>query len=146
MNIATVISARVNSSRLPGKVLYELGGVTMIEFLINRLKKSRLCNQFFLATSINPENGALAEIAKKNTTSEIGAHASEDAATHGRHTLGNPAATFGTAEHERDPAVQQTRANAGRAGAAQQRRQCDARIPEDGGSGGFAYRKRASTV
>ena len=69
MNIATVISARVNSSRLPGKVLYELGGVTMIEFLINRLKKSRLCNQFFLATSINPENDALAEIAQKNNIS-----------------------------------------------------------------------------
>ena len=39
MNFDLIIQARVFSSRLPGKVLLSLGDKTVLEFLINNLKK-----------------------------------------------------------------------------------------------------------
>ncbi len=42
MNLLTVIQARTASTRLPGKVLLQLGGKTILEHVVNRL---RMCEQ-----------------------------------------------------------------------------------------------------
>lgn len=58
-----IIQARINSERLPGKVLMKLGGKPMIEILINRLKQSGF--PIILATSQSKENNILCETVKE---------------------------------------------------------------------------------
>lgn len=60
MRKVCIVQARLNSSRLPGKVLYELGGLPMIGFLLHRLQRSRTLDEVVLATSVEPANDALA--------------------------------------------------------------------------------------
>jgi spore coat polysaccharide biosynthesis protein SpsF len=57
-----ILQARMNSERLPGKVMKLIGGIPMIGILIKRLKKSDL--PIILATSSNIENDVLVEYAK----------------------------------------------------------------------------------
>ncbi len=54
-----IIQARMNSERLPGKVLKEINGKPLISMLIERLKWSGL--PILVATSINKENDVLVE-------------------------------------------------------------------------------------
>lgn len=51
MKIATIIQARMGSSRLPGKVLKPLAGTTVLKFLIERLSRSKLMNEIIVATT-----------------------------------------------------------------------------------------------
>lgn len=60
MKKVCVVQARLNSTRLPGKVLYELGGLPMIGFLLHRLRRSETLDEIVLATSTEPANDALA--------------------------------------------------------------------------------------
>lgn len=57
------IQARMNSERLPGKVLMKAGGMPLIGILFDRLKNSGL--PILLATSENSENDPLEEYAKE---------------------------------------------------------------------------------
>jgi spore coat polysaccharide biosynthesis protein SpsF (cytidylyltransferase family) len=41
MKIASIIQARMGSSRMPGKVMKKIDGIPMIELLIKRLSKSK---------------------------------------------------------------------------------------------------------
>lgn len=54
-----IIQARINSERLPGKVLKKINGKPLISILIERLKWSGL--PILVATSINKENDLLEE-------------------------------------------------------------------------------------
>lgn len=56
-----VLQARLSSSRLPGKVLMPLGGVPMICFMIERLRRSRMIDLLVLATSHEEADDPLAE-------------------------------------------------------------------------------------
>ena len=56
-----IIQARMNSERLPGKVLMKAGGVPLIGILFDRLKNSGL--PILLATSENSENDSLEKYA-----------------------------------------------------------------------------------
>ena len=49
-NIA-IIQARMNSSRLPGKMLKKIGKYSIIEWVIKRLKKAKYLDEIILATS-----------------------------------------------------------------------------------------------
>jgi len=42
MNTLAIIQARMGSSRLNGKVLFDLSGKTVIEHVVNRVRKSKL--------------------------------------------------------------------------------------------------------
>jgi spore coat polysaccharide biosynthesis protein SpsF len=64
-NIACII-ARTNSSRLPKKVLKEIGGVKMIEYIIRKIKKAKLVDEIYLCTSKTEEDKVLLQIAKEN--------------------------------------------------------------------------------
>lgn len=57
-----ILQARMNSERLPGKVMKLIGGIPIIGILIKRLKQSDL--PIILATSTNKENDELVEYAK----------------------------------------------------------------------------------
>lgn len=60
-----ILQARLSSSRLPGKVLMPLGGVPMIAFMIERLRRSRKIDRLVLATSDQPSDDLLAETAAR---------------------------------------------------------------------------------
>ena len=57
--IVAVVQARMGSSRLPGKVLMDLNGSTVIEVLLKRLSKSTLIDKIVVATSIESNNKVL---------------------------------------------------------------------------------------
>lgn len=65
MKIVAVTQARTNSSRLPRKVLLEIGGKTILEIHLNRLKNSKLVDKLIVATTVNKADDAIVEITGK---------------------------------------------------------------------------------
>lgn len=64
--ISIIIQARVNSERLPNKILKEIVGKPMILHIVNRLKKIKNVDQIILATTNNKEDDVVVDVAKKN--------------------------------------------------------------------------------
>ena len=62
---AIIIQARMNSKRLPGKSLLNLGDLTIIEWIIKIAKTINNINDIFLATSIKEDCDDLCQIAEK---------------------------------------------------------------------------------
>ncbi|KAF5056948.1 3-deoxy-manno-octulosonate cytidylyltransferase [anaerobic digester metagenome] len=70
MKIGAIIQARSSSTRLPKKVLKELpfgSGITVLEQVIKRLKKSKFVNVIIVATTLNPEDKSIISIATKES-------------------------------------------------------------------------------
>lgn len=68
MKIGTIIQARTSSTRLPGKVSKELpyaSGITCLEQVIRRLKKSKRINEIIIATTKDVEDNPIIDISKK---------------------------------------------------------------------------------
>jgi len=68
MKIGAIIQARTSSTRLPGKVLKELpynSGITCLEQVIRRLKKSKRLNGIIIATTKETEDNPIINISKK---------------------------------------------------------------------------------
>ncbi len=63
--IAVIIQARMGSTRLPGKILKKILGKTMIEHMIERVKRSKSIDKIILATTLNKEDAGLSVIAKR---------------------------------------------------------------------------------
>ena len=63
--ILAIVQARMNSTRLPGKVLKEINGKPLIEILLHRLSRSKRIDRIVLATSEKPENDLLVEAVGK---------------------------------------------------------------------------------
>jgi spore coat polysaccharide biosynthesis protein SpsF len=63
--IVAVIQARMESSRLPGKILLKLAGKPMLDHVIERLKQSRLIDFICVATTTNPKDDTLISYLKK---------------------------------------------------------------------------------
>jgi spore coat polysaccharide biosynthesis protein SpsF len=61
MRVVAIIQARMNSSRLPGKVLLPLMGKPVLEHLVNRLKFSKSLDDIIVATSIERHDDAIAK-------------------------------------------------------------------------------------
>jgi spore coat polysaccharide biosynthesis protein SpsF (cytidylyltransferase family) len=59
-----IIQARIGSSRLPGKVLYELAGLPMIGFMAKRVQRIPGLDELVLATGEGERNDPLADIAQ----------------------------------------------------------------------------------
>jgi glutamate-1-semialdehyde 2,1-aminomutase len=62
--VVAVVQARMGSTRLPGKVMMDLHGSTVIEVLLKRLSKSNLIDEIVVATSIELNNRVLVEHVK----------------------------------------------------------------------------------
>ncbi len=59
MKTVAIIQARLGSTRLPGKVLFEVAGRSMIGLMIERLRRARTLDEIVLATGDGPMNNAL---------------------------------------------------------------------------------------
>ena len=56
MKVLALVQARMGSTRLPNKVMREVGGIPLIELLLTRLSQSKAINQIVVATSIDAKN------------------------------------------------------------------------------------------
>ena len=64
-NIACII-ARTSSSRLKQKVLLDVNGRKLIEYIISKTKLARNIDDIYICTSTEPEDAILCEVAEKN--------------------------------------------------------------------------------
>jgi len=66
MKIDCIIQARMNSTRLPGKVLLSINDeFTVLEHMINQLKFSKSINSIIIATTTLPDDDKIVDEAKK---------------------------------------------------------------------------------
>ena len=68
--VIIVIQARVNSSRLPSKVLLKLNGIPSIIRMTNRVQLSKLADEIWIATGTDKVNDALGALFK-NTSIKV---------------------------------------------------------------------------
>jgi spore coat polysaccharide biosynthesis protein SpsF len=61
MKIATIVQARMGSTRLPGKVLLDLGGMTVLARVVNRLRRAKLVGEIIIATTSDPADDAIVD-------------------------------------------------------------------------------------
>jgi len=64
--ITAIIQARMNSYRLPGKVLKKVEGMTFLEHMIRRVKRANLLDKIIVATTDKSEDDAIAKISEKS--------------------------------------------------------------------------------
>lgn len=64
MKVVAVVQARMGSTRLPGKVVKELGGRTVLEQVLSRLSRATQIHEIVLATTILPEDATLESLAR----------------------------------------------------------------------------------
>lgn len=60
-----IIQARMGSTRLPGKVLMKVGGITVLEYTIKRIQRSKKINKIVVATTNEKEDDAIVAHCKK---------------------------------------------------------------------------------
>lgn len=65
MKFAIIIEARKNSTRLPNKILFKIDKLSFLEFLVKRLKRTKLVKRIIIATT-KKDNKDIVNIAKKN--------------------------------------------------------------------------------
>jgi spore coat polysaccharide biosynthesis protein SpsF len=53
MNTIVIVQARMTSTRLPGKVLLEVAGKSLLEYQIERLRRAELADSIVVATTVN---------------------------------------------------------------------------------------------
>ena len=62
MNVLAIIQARFNSSRLPGKVLKDLGGQPMLAWAVERARRARSLSGVVVATTDDPADQPIADL------------------------------------------------------------------------------------
>jgi spore coat polysaccharide biosynthesis protein SpsF (cytidylyltransferase family) len=62
MRTVALIQARMGSTRLPGKILKKINGKTLVEILLERLKKSKNIDKIIVATSTDSSNDVLVDL------------------------------------------------------------------------------------
>ena len=65
METAIILQARLGSKRFPGKVLKKINGKTILEYTIERLKKTKLSRNIIVATTKREEDQKIIKVAKK---------------------------------------------------------------------------------
>ena len=69
MNIGIIVLCRLNSSRLPGKILSHINGKPLITYILERLSKSKYNGNIVIATSRNQTDQPIEDYCIKNNTS-----------------------------------------------------------------------------
>ena len=59
MKIVAIVQARMGSSRLPNKVLMDLGGATVLDRVLNRLRRAQLIGDVVVATTTGLQDQAI---------------------------------------------------------------------------------------
>ena len=65
MNIGAIVQARMNSKRFPGKVLYNISGKPLLQYLIERLKCCKGLDEIIVATSNEKTDRPIAQFCKE---------------------------------------------------------------------------------
>ena len=65
METAIILQARLGSKRLPGKVLKKINGKTILEYTIERLKKTKLSKNIIIATTKRDEDQKIKKVLLK---------------------------------------------------------------------------------
>lgn len=65
MIVDATIQARLGSTRLPGKVLASVLGKPLIEYQIERIRRSKIINRVVITTTTNPQDDVIAELAQR---------------------------------------------------------------------------------
>jgi spore coat polysaccharide biosynthesis protein SpsF len=60
MRVVAIIQARMGSTRLPGKVLSDLGGAPMLDRVVSRVRRATSLDDVLVATTTEAEDGAVA--------------------------------------------------------------------------------------
>jgi spore coat polysaccharide biosynthesis protein SpsF len=63
--VVGIIQARMGSTRLPGKVLKDLGGATVLARTVNRIRLARALNEVVVATTLERTDDAIIEEADR---------------------------------------------------------------------------------
>ena len=64
MTVGAIIQARMGSTRLPGKALADIAGMSMLARVVDRPHRARTIDRVIVATTTNPHDDALAEHAR----------------------------------------------------------------------------------
>lgn len=64
--LVAVVQSRMGSTRLPGKVMKEICGKPMLLLMLERLSQAKLIDEIVVATTTNPNDDVIFELAKKN--------------------------------------------------------------------------------
>ena len=65
LKVACIIQARMAASRLPGKVLKDLGGQPVLAWVVARARRSELINEVVVATTTEPEDDQVASFCQE---------------------------------------------------------------------------------
>lgn len=60
LRVVAIIQARMGSTRLPGKILMDIAGRTMLEHVVERVRRARRVDEVVVATSVDPEDDQVA--------------------------------------------------------------------------------------
>jgi len=63
LKVVAIIQARISSTRLPGKVMLDLAGEPLLTRVINRVQRAKTLNQLIVATTTEPADRAIIELA-----------------------------------------------------------------------------------
>ena len=66
MKTIACIIARTSSRRLPKKVLHKVQGITILEYIIRKIKRSRLTDGVYVCTSYDQSDAVILDLAKAN--------------------------------------------------------------------------------
>lgn len=64
--IGTIIQARMNSSRLPGKIMKNIADKPMLFYVLNQVSHSKNVDRVILATSDQSDDDVIEKFCKKN--------------------------------------------------------------------------------
>jgi len=65
-NIVAIIQARMGATRLPGKVMMEIDGISLLKIMLSRVMKSKLLDKVIIATSTSPLDNKIEDFCKMN--------------------------------------------------------------------------------
>lgn len=64
-HLIAVIQARTGSTRLPRKVLRDLGGRPVLEWVVTAARESSVCDDVVVATTTEPDDAAVVDLARR---------------------------------------------------------------------------------
>ena len=65
MKVVAIISARMTSSRLPGKSLMKICGDPVLQHMLTRVKRAKLIDKIIVATTVNKTDDCISHLCKK---------------------------------------------------------------------------------
>jgi spore coat polysaccharide biosynthesis protein SpsF len=65
MRVVAIVQARTGSTRLPAKVLLDLGGATALQRCVDRVRRIRGVSEVVIATTVKPEDDVIVSVAKR---------------------------------------------------------------------------------